>query len=317
MNTFDYESAWLEVAAPAYKALPDSIHRLVDLVAVRCADLHQLSDCSMPWPDDDNAGADSLQRAFEDVSADVLAYAAQVVHNFGHWWPRSIAGDYSLPGREQGSHWKFAHYADQTLRAKLGLPARGSNGHERGYGYAVHEGVIRLTYADSHSWNWIEIAPATPEGYEKAREVAGRFTTKDDSARWQAFEEYKTVQEWPTPEWAAIADLTPYMVDDGVMKQRHAARMPAEDRAKLRTRMVADVDHKIEKLKTKLAGFLWVLDAGLPTDNLIYYDHTGVFCFGWREPIGPEFEARILDVISEFPYPYEIRCAGGRKLEAA
>lgn len=59
----------------------------------------------------------------------------------------------------------------------------------------------------------------------------------------------------------------------------------------------------------------WLLDHGISIENVIYYSHTDTFCFGWRDKCGAEFVGQVLEVISEFPYPYEIKCADGRKLE--
>lgn len=66
--------------------------------------------------------------------------------------------------------------------------------------------------------------------------------------------------------------------------------------------------------KTKHDGLLWLLDNGFNIDNVIYYDHTDKFSFGWRKPLG-EFEVKsILERISEFPFNYEIKCDNGRTL---
>jgi hypothetical protein len=66
---------------------------------------------------------------------------------------------------------------------------------------------------------------------------------------------------------------------------------------------------------TKRDGMLWLLDHGFPTDNVIYYS-TDLFCFGWRSPIDAEVLSALLDIISEFPFPYEIKCADGSTLSA-
>jgi hypothetical protein len=59
----------------------------------------------------------------------------------------------------------------------------------------------------------------------------------------------------------------------------------------------------------------WII-ANIPRalDNWIYYDHTDVHCFGWRDLLTDEEVSALLDVISEFPFQYELKCADGRKL---
>jgi hypothetical protein len=84
----------------------------------------------------------------------------------------------------------------------------------------------------------------------------------------------------------------------------------------------ADIEAKYAKAtrnaKAEHDGFLWLLDhlgIGL-VENCIYYSHTGTFSFGWRTPLTKDLESAVLDVISEFAYPYEIKTEDGRKLSA-
>lgn len=69
--------------------------------------------------------------------------------------------------------------------------------------------------------------------------------------------------------------------------------------------------------KAEHDGFIWLLDHGVKIDNVIYYSHTGKFSFGWHLPISDEIKSELLDLISEFPFAYEIKCVTGAKLEAA
>lgn len=54
-------------------------------------------------------------------------------------------------------------------------------------------------------------------------------------------------------------------------------------------------------------GMLWLWDKGFSLDNVIYYSHTGKFGFGWRSPLSDVVASKLLDIISEFPFPYEIK----------
>jgi hypothetical protein len=62
-------------------------------------------------------------------------------------------------------------------------------------------------------------------------------------------------------------------------------------------------------------GMLWLMDHGVRTDNVIYYPHTERFSFGWRNPVDDVLKGELLGLISEFRWPYEIKCADGRTLE--
>lgn len=84
--------------------------------------------------------------------------------------------------------------------------------------------------------------------------------------------------------------------------------------AKARADVVAECEKKVRNATTKRDGFLWLMDKGLKTDNVIFYEHSGVFSFGWRKPVCAEVVADILEVISEFDYPCEIKCDDGRTL---
>jgi len=84
--------------------------------------------------------------------------------------------------------------------------------------------------------------------------------------------------------------------------------------AKARADVIAKADKAGTTAVMERDGFLWFMDRGINTSNLIYYSHTGRFCFGWRQPVDAAIVSEILDVISEFPFPYDIKCADGRTL---
>lgn len=84
--------------------------------------------------------------------------------------------------------------------------------------------------------------------------------------------------------------------------------------AKQRAAIAAEFERAVRKATIKRDGFTTLMDLGLKTNNVIYYDHTGVFSFGWCNPVDESIVSEILDVISEFPFPYEIKCADGRTL---
>lgn len=65
---------------------------------------------------------------------------------------------------------------------------------------------------------------------------------------------------------------------------------------------------------TERDGFVWLMDHGVNTENVIYYKHTDTFSFGWRKPLDDALLSDLLDMISEFSWRYEIVCADGRKL---
>lgn len=345
MKTFDYAAAWREVARPAYDTLPQNVRDLLTQVATEAGNLHQLPDTSMPWPDDpqlgdkQNEGSD-LRARFDTVPAEWLAYGARVIHACGHWFPSG--GDLNLPGRSVGAHWKFAHYADQSLRARL-MAATSPDKMRANGPYQVHEGAIRICYSSPNAWQWHEVAPATAAGLaraealytELARAIGKAAAEADaptdrrykrtanearDSGAHTFFESLDTRDlEWPTEGWARIMGTAQYMREEQEIKAREMAARPPVDRDKLKAKIIAAAATQVakvtRKVNTERDAHVWLIDHGLDLDNVIYYDHEGVFCFGWRDKVPAETVARILAVISEFPYPYRIKCADGRTLE--
>lgn len=93
--------------------------------------------------------------------------------------------------------------------------------------------------------------------------------------------------------------------------ERGTRRIKAE-----RTRIAEKCDDTTKHAIIERDGLLWLLNRGYRTANVLYYTHTGVFCFGWRSPLDPTVASEVLDWISEFPYPYTIK-ATDREYQAA
>lgn len=76
-----------------------------------------------------------------------------------------------------------------------------------------------------------------------------------------------------------------------------------------------DIERKYQtetvNAKAERDGLIWLLDRGIKIDNVIYYNHKGMFSFGWRSPVSEGFKSELLDVLSEFPFEYEIKTADG------
>lgn len=81
---------------------------------------------------------------------------------------------------------------------------------------------------------------------------------------------------------------------------------------------LAKAKRTVEGVKEERTAKTWILDhcPGM-LQNYIHYDHTGKHVFGWRgDGLSTEQASALLEVISEFPFPYEMICADGRKLAA-
>ena len=70
---------------------------------------------------------------------------------------------------------------------------------------------------------------------------------------------------------------------------------------------------KLANAETEYQGFKWLIDHGVTSDP-IFYAHTGRFGFGWRTPLSADVVSALLEVISEFGFPYDIKCDNGKTL---
>jgi len=85
------------------------------------------------------------------------------------------------------------------------------------------------------------------------------------------------------------------------------AERQADLKAKRRQDVVDQCDQTIRKATENRDVMLWLMDHDIPTDNAIYYDHTKILTFGWRDKVTDDFASKLLDVASEFPFDYEIK----------
>lgn len=178
---FDYRRAYKEIAEPAFEVLPQNVRDLYERICKDFKAAQQDKNTDMPWPEgtDDNSVSDLWQR-FDGIPDDILAMASRVIHYFGHWKPSGVGGD------STGAYWKFAHWADQTLARKCGLPEFQGRAKDRdGISYQVNDGFLRVCFSSKDEWLWEELGIATKPMYEKALKVlpkgkcsVGRYNEK-------------------------------------------------------------------------------------------------------------------------------------------
>ena len=76
-------------------------------------------------------------------------------------------------------------------------------------------------------------------------------------------------------------------------------------------KVISDALKKCER-KVKLAnmeydGTVRIAEAGIPLDNLIFYEHTETFCFGWRNGLSDEVKEVLKEKLKDFPYKIELK----------
>jgi len=83
---------------------------------------------------------------------------------------------------------------------------------------------------------------------------------------------------------------------------------------KARKDVERELQRKIGEAQTKADIFGWLLDHEFLPDSVIWYAHAQRVCFGWDKPLEADVVSVLLDIISEFPWSYDIKCADGRVL---
>jgi hypothetical protein len=76
--------------------------------------------------------------------------------------------------------------------------------------------------------------------------------------------------------------------------------------AKLRNDLLTEYQTTKTNAETKYKGMLWLLDKGINTSNVIYYNHTNIFTFGWRKKLSFQEEQEFKEELKDFPYNYKI-----------
>ncbi len=97
------------------------------------------------------------------------------------------------------------------------------------------------------------------------------------------------------PEWAKEGLLHDY-------KEAQKLRIEQD-----KERHIQDIELRFRKktanAKVEHDGFMWLLKHDIDVDNVIFYDHTSEFCFGWRTP----FTAEQREAVSNFPYKHKFK----------
>lgn len=110
---------------------------------------------------------------------------------------------------------------------------------------------------------------------------------------------------------AERAHLVPLWKEDQITgnSARGKSRM-----AKARQQVADYYSESIRKAEFKRDVATWCLDHGMMPDIAIAYDHTGRVCFGWSKPVDAATLSQLLNVVSELPWSYDIKCSDGRTL---
>lgn len=77
--------------------------------------------------------------------------------------------------------------------------------------------------------------------------------------------------------------------------------------AKARRDILAKRDKVISDATAEFDGMTWLMDHGVNTSNVIFYTHTGRFCFGWLKPYSRTEAEALRPALQGFSWPHDIK----------
>lgn len=116
----------------------------------------------------------------------------------------------------------------------------------------------------------------------------------DENAPWQPLTEAEAAELLPLFREAQAHGIT----------ERGKARL-AERRAEIE----AEYKNTIANAEAKRDGFNWLMDRGINTENVIWYDHARSFSFGWRNRLDAATADALRAALEGFPAAYTIELA--------
>lgn len=163
---------------------------------------------------------------------------------------------------------------------------------------AIRQDVLKCGYCGAHYW-----AADAPAFCEKC---LGSIHLQESDLRLLRLlpvgAKFGTKRDELTA--AEKAELLPIFIQEQTQSKESEA---GKHRAAEYKRILEKRDGAIESANDEYDGLKWLLDKGMRLDNVIYYNHTRKFSFGWRKPLGDAEKSALLDLIAEFPFDYEIK----------
>lgn len=87
------------------------------------------------------------------------------------------------------------------------------------------------------------------------------------------------------------------------IKMQTSGDVPAElleEVTARRAKLLAEAEHE-------LRGYAWLAERRLSVSNVIFYNHTSSFSFGWHGGFSPSVAAAWRELLEGFPVPYDIK----------
>jgi hypothetical protein len=286
MSNFNYEKAYCTQALPAFENLnklqKGTFYGLLPVVK----DLQQQKDLNIPL-------LPEIREFFKLLSCQEIAELSRASYFIGHWKPSLMP---ELFNNSAGQSWKISNVCDQVLRSRFTADKNNFP-----YNLQIHEGKFSVTFSNKNCWICNEFGLATEKNLEIFKNCKLPFgeLTLDASA--------KKLTKLCGDLWSDVDSIPGNEIYDKLLllkkekarqdlKQRHADKL-------------ASIEKNIENSKIELAADQWLIEHDVDIDNVIYYDHTGRFCFGWRNKINAAESCELVTKLVGFPYQYDIEHA--------
>lgn len=79
------------------------------------------------------------------------------------------------------------------------------------------------------------------------------------------------------------------------------------DQQAMRSEIKREREKKVTLAHTEAEGMLWLLDHDVNIENVIFYNHTNTFCFGWRSGLSADIKGELEKLLKDFPFKWEIK----------
>jgi len=178
---------------------------------------------------------------------------------------------------------------------KLSVP----NARKMGSGYYISKGIEKIREAQKR----VKECGYCGKHYVDSSK---KWCSSCSGSEYLERNNYKLLQLQPLSKDNPIYDKEPpkYLINKIQIEQRKTAsrKVMAEQK-----RDIEKAKKDVVNAKTVLLAKKWLIRNNVYTDNVIFYSHKDVFSFGWRGTLDKQYKSDLLDVISEFPYNYEIK----------
>lgn len=278
MADFNYQKAYCVLALPAFNSLNNNqkiaYYGLIPLVG----ELRQgFKDLNIPM-------TPTIESILNELSTHEIAEVARASYFVGHWYPGLLPKPFE---NKRGESWKVANCCDQILRKRLVIP----------HNIQIHEGKLRVTFSSKDCWMWEEFGLATEKNLRLFKECGLSFNEKyfEKSA--------KILTKQCGDLWPNVDNLPNNELYEQFLRLHREDEIKKLNQQKID--YLAGLRKKIDQARKEYSGYEWLIEHNIDHKNCIYYDHTDVFSFGWRELIPLDEKAELTEKLKNFPYAWE------------